>query len=138
MREQDLFNTYNAKRYEDTLKLGRQILEREPENFFVLGVMSEAGLENALAGKAKSNTETIDYLKRAIKLLDGNNVTKPSPFESMEFARGFLNAVSSTQTENQRGATYAKILSHYWTTNRGSLTGIRTNRTQSSRPKRER
>lgn len=92
MREQDLFNTYNAKRYEDTLKLGRQILEREPENFFVLGVMSEAGLENALAGKAKSNTETIDYLKRAIKLLDGNNVTKPSPFESMEFARGFLNA----------------------------------------------
>lgn len=92
MREQVLLNTYNAKHYEETFKLGRQILEREPENFFVLGVMSEAGLENARAGKAKSNAETIDYLKRAIKLLDGNNVTKPNPFESIEFARGFLNA----------------------------------------------
>ena len=68
MREQVLLNTYNAKHYEETFKLGRQILEREPENFFVLGVMSEAGLENALAGKATSNAETIDYLKRDGKI----------------------------------------------------------------------
>ena len=92
MREQVFLKAYNEKHYEATFKLGREILEHEPENFFVLGVMSEAGLDSALTGKATSNAETIDYLKRAIKLLDGNAVTKPNPFESIEFARGFMNA----------------------------------------------
>jgi tetratricopeptide (TPR) repeat protein len=92
MREQDLFKAYKAKHYEDTFKLGRQIVEREPENFFVLGILSEAGLENAQAGKTTYNVEAIDYLRRAVKLLEGNSVTKPSPFDSLEFAKGFLNA----------------------------------------------
>jgi tetratricopeptide (TPR) repeat protein len=92
MREQDLLNRFSAKHYEDTFKLGREILEHEPENFFALGIMSEVGLENARAGKAKSNAETIDYLKRAVRLLDDNKVTKPDPFDSIGFARGFLNA----------------------------------------------
>lgn len=107
MREQDLFKSYTAKHYEDTFKLGRLILEHEPENFFVLGIMAEAGLENALTGKTTSNAETIDYLKRAIKLLEANNVTKPNPFESVEFARGFLNAGLGSLLKDQSPAEAA-------------------------------
>jgi tetratricopeptide (TPR) repeat protein len=111
MREQILFNAYAAKHYEETFKLGRQILENEPENFFVLGVMSEAGLENAQVTKGTANAETIDYLKRAIKLLDASKVTKPSPFESLEFARGFLNAGLGTLSKDQSPAEAAAAFS---------------------------
>jgi hypothetical protein len=107
MREQDLFKSYKAKHYDDTFKLGRLILEHEPENFFVLGVMAEAGLENAQAGKTNSNAETIDYLKRAIKLLEGNNVTKPNPFDTVEFAKGFLNAGLGSLLKDQSPAEAA-------------------------------
>lgn len=107
MREQDLFKSYKAKHYEDTFKLGRLIIEHEPKNSFVLGIMSQAGLENAQAGKTTYNVETIDYLKRAIKLLDGNNVTKPNPFESVEFARGFLNAGLGSLLKDQSPAEAA-------------------------------
>jgi tetratricopeptide (TPR) repeat protein len=107
MREQDLFNFYKAKHYEDAFKLGRQIVEREPENFFVLGILSEAGVENALAGKTSYNVETIDYLRRAVKLLEGNTVTKPNPFESLEFAKGFLNAGLGSLLKDQSPAEAA-------------------------------
>ncbi|MEK6283971.1 MAG: hypothetical protein AABN95_26770 [Acidobacteriota bacterium] len=100
-REQSLFRTFQAKNYEETFKLGHVILEREPENFFVLGIMSQAGLENARAGKSQTNTETVDYIKRALKLLDANSVTKAAPFENIEFARGFLNAGLGSLVKNQ-------------------------------------
>jgi len=105
--QQLLLNAYKAKHYEDAFKLGRQILEREPESFFALGILSEVGLENAQAGKTTSNAETIDYLKRAIKLLDGNSVTQPNPFDSVEFARGFLNAGLGSLLKDQSPAEAA-------------------------------
>lgn len=91
-REQDLFKTYNSKNYEETFKRGRVILQHEPENFFALAILSEAGLDNARAGKSELNSETVDYLRRAIKRLDADPKTNAKPFENVELARGFLNA----------------------------------------------
>ena len=53
--------------------------------------MAEAGYDSALAGNASLNTETIDYAKRAIRLIEDNKVSKADPFKSMDIARGFLN-----------------------------------------------
>ena len=85
------FDAYNAKNYAKSFELGRPVLKTDPDNFFVLGVLSEAGYENALAGNATLNDETIDYLRRAIKLVEGGKLTKPDPFKSVDAASGFLN-----------------------------------------------
>ena len=37
-----LLNTYNSKDYAKTFSMGKPILERDPENFFVLSIMTEA------------------------------------------------------------------------------------------------
>jgi hypothetical protein len=54
-------------------------------------VLAEASYENALAGNANQNDENIDYLRRAIQLLDARKVSKADPFESVDAASGFLN-----------------------------------------------
>ncbi len=87
----EAFTAYTAKNYLKSFELGRPALKTDPENFFVLGVLSEAGYENALAGNATLNDETIDYLRRAIKLLEGGKITKADPFKSIDAANGFLN-----------------------------------------------
>jgi hypothetical protein len=87
----ELFTAYSEKNYVKAFELGRPALKDQPENFFVLGVLSEAGYENALAGNASLNDETVDYLRRAIKLLDTGKLSKADPFKSTDIARGFLN-----------------------------------------------
>ena len=86
-----VYNAYLAKTYAKSFELGRPALKNDPDNFFVLGVLSEAGYENALAGNSSLNDETIDYLRRAIKLLEGGKITKVDPFKSVDAANGFLN-----------------------------------------------
>lgn len=87
----EAFTAYTAKNYVKSFELGRPVLKNEPENFFVLGVLSEAGYENALSGNATLNDETIDYLRRALKLVEGGKLTKADPFKSIEAGSGFLN-----------------------------------------------
>ena len=89
--EYEAFAAYTAKNYAKTFELGRPALKANPENFFLLGVLSEAGYENALAGNASFNDETIDYLRRAIKLVEGGKLTKADPFKNFDAASGFLN-----------------------------------------------
>ena len=91
MHEHELYAVYGAKNYAKTFELGRPLLKSDPENFFVLGIMTEAGYDSALAGNANLNTETTDYAKRAIRLIEDNKVSKADPFKSMDIARGFLN-----------------------------------------------
>ena len=54
-------------------------------------MLAEAGFENAQAGNASLNAETIDYLRRAIQVLEAGKVPNADPFKSMDIARGFLN-----------------------------------------------
>ena len=88
----DVFTAYNARNYVKAFELGRPYLKTEPDDFFVLGVLTEAGYDNALAGNASLNEETVGYARRAIKLLEGGKLTRPDPFKNMEMARGFLNS----------------------------------------------
>jgi hypothetical protein len=89
--EFNIDTAYNAKNYVKTFEIGRSLLQKQPENFYFLSVLVEAGYENALAGNASLNAETVGYAKKAIQLVDDSKVTKADPFKSIEFARGFLN-----------------------------------------------
>lgn len=87
----DVFASYTAKNYTKAFEVGRSRLKSDPEDFFVLATLTEAGYENAMAGDVTLNDETIGYARRAIKLLEGGKLSKADPFKSMDIARGFLN-----------------------------------------------
>ena len=91
MHEHELYAVYGAKNYLKTFELGRPLLKSDPENFFALGIMAEAGYDSALTGNGSLNVETIDYAKRAIRLIEDNKISKADPFKSIDIARGFLN-----------------------------------------------
>ena len=59
----------------------------------MLGLLAEAGYENALAGNASLNDQTIDYSRRAVQLIEAGKVSKPDPFKDIETGPGFLNNV---------------------------------------------
>ncbi len=94
--QSELYPAFDARNYAKTFELGRPILRTDPENFFVLGLLAEAGYENALTGNVSLNDVTIDYLRRAIQLLEAGKVSKPDPFKNLETARGFLNLALGT------------------------------------------
>lgn len=103
-----LLTSYNAKDYAKTFAMGRPILERDPENFFVLSVLAEAGFDNAQAGKSDFNEATLEYAKKAIQLLEAGKVTKAEPFKDMEIARGYLNMVVGTFLREESPAEAAQ------------------------------
>ncbi len=88
----DVFSAYTAKNYLKAFELGRPHLRSDPDDFFVLATLTEAGYENAVAGNATLNDETTGYARRAIKLLEGGKLAQADPFKNMELARGFLNS----------------------------------------------
>ncbi len=88
--QNELFKVYNSKNYEKTFELGRAMLQYDPENFFVLSVLTEAGVDNAQAGNASLNDATLGYGKKAILLLETGKVTKADPFIDLGVARGYL------------------------------------------------
>ena len=90
-RQFELYRPFDARNYAKTFELGRPFLEKNPDSFFVLGLLAEAGYQNALAGNASLNEETIDYLRRAIKLVEAGKVSTSEPFKNTEAANGFLN-----------------------------------------------
>lgn len=91
MHGHELLALYSAKNYAKTLDLGRTLLKSDPENFFALGVMTEAGYDSSAAGNASVNVETIDYARRALTLLEAGKVGRADPFKSLDVATGFLN-----------------------------------------------
>jgi hypothetical protein len=91
VRDREVFKAYDAKNYAKVFELGRPLLKKEPEDFFLLATLTEAGYDNALAGSSTLNVETIDYARRAIQMIEGGKVTRADPFKSLEIARGFLN-----------------------------------------------
>jgi hypothetical protein len=89
--EFDIDTAYGAKNYAKTFEIGRALLQKQPESFYFLSVLVEAGYESAIAGDASLNGEAVGYAKRAIQLLNAGKVTKPDPFKSIGVASGFLN-----------------------------------------------
>jgi hypothetical protein len=103
----DVFTAYSAKKYQKAFELGRPHLKVDPEDFFVLSTLTEAGYENALAGNVTLNEETVGYDRRAITLLESGKVTKPDPFTNMEMAKGFLNSTLGWFVKDQAPAEAA-------------------------------
>jgi hypothetical protein len=90
--DRDVFTAYTAKNYAKAFELGRPHLKTDPDDFFVLATLTEAGYENAFAGNATLNDETTGYARRAIKLLETGKLARADPFKNMEIAGGFLNS----------------------------------------------
>ena len=91
LRQYDLYTNYTSKNYVKVFEMGRSILTADPDNFYVLSVLSEAGYDESRSGKTALDDESAGYTKRAIEVLEGGKVTKTDPFSNAETARGFLN-----------------------------------------------
>lgn len=107
MYQVDIYAAFDAKNYVKTFEIGRPLLKANPENFFLLGLLAEAGYQNSLAGNASLNDETIDYLRRAIPLVEGGKVANPEPFKNLETAAGFLNVALGVLTKDKAPAEAA-------------------------------
>ncbi len=90
-RHFEILKNYNSKNYAKTFELGRTILDRDPDDFVVLSVLTQAGIDNAQAGNTNLNDATLGYAKKAVQLLASGKVTTADPFKNMEVARGYLN-----------------------------------------------
>jgi hypothetical protein len=87
----EVHQAFTSKNYVKTFELGRAALKKDPENFYVLATLTQAGYANALAGSPDLNEEAIDAANRALALAEAESFTKPDPFTSAAEARGFLN-----------------------------------------------
>jgi hypothetical protein len=87
----ELHDAFTSKKYPKVFELGRASLKKDPENFYALARMTQAGYNMAQAGDASLTAETIDYAKRAIQIAESEKFTQSDPFASVAEARGFLN-----------------------------------------------
>ncbi|HEX5704422.1 MAG TPA: hypothetical protein VFX97_14565 [Pyrinomonadaceae bacterium] len=114
MNQGQLYAAYDAKTYVKTFELGRPLIKSDPEYFFALAILTEAGYDNSLTGDSSLNAESADYARRAIALLEGGKVTKADPFKTMEVARGFLNFAYGTFVKDEKpveaAAAFAKAV----------------------------
>jgi hypothetical protein len=90
------------------------MVKSDPEYFFGLAIMTEAGYDNSMAGSKNLDAETAEYARQAIALLEAGKVTKADPFKSMDIARSFLNYALATFVKDEAPAeaavAYAKAL----------------------------
>jgi len=91
MRQYELHTLYAAKNYAKAFELGHSILQTEPDNFYVLALLSEAAYDESRLGRNNFDDEGADYTRRAISLLESDKVSKMDPFTTKETARGFFN-----------------------------------------------
>ena len=87
----ELHQVYIAKKYAKAFEIGRATLKKEPDNFYVLATLTQAGYDNAQTGDASLNEETVGYAKAALAIVDGGKLSQADPFASVDDARGFLN-----------------------------------------------
>jgi hypothetical protein len=82
---------FAAGKHAKAFELGRAALEKNPENFYVLATLTQAGYANALRGDPNLNEQAIDAANRALALAESENFTRTDPFANAAEARGFLN-----------------------------------------------
>jgi hypothetical protein len=114
MHQNALYAAYDAKDYAKTFTLARPMVKSDPEYFFGLAIMTEAGYDNSVAGSKNLDSETAEYARQAIALLEAGKVTKPDPFKNIDIARSFLNYALATMVKDEAPAeaavAYAKAL----------------------------
>jgi hypothetical protein len=107
MHQRALYAAYDAKDYAKVFTQARPMVKDDPEYFFGLAILTEAGYDNSLAGSRNLDTETAEYARQAIALLEAGKVTKPDPFKNMDLARSFLNYALATMVKDEAPAEAA-------------------------------
>ena len=87
----EVHKAFTAGNTAKAFELGRAALQKDPENFYVLGTLALAGYANALKGDPQFTEESIDAATRALAIAEAENFTKTDPFKDAEDARGSLN-----------------------------------------------
>jgi hypothetical protein len=95
LRDIDFNKAIGSANHTESFKLGRQILNDDPENVRVLVNLAYAGLLNATSG-ANANTsldaDALAYAQRAIQMLQAGKTTDNwAPFTGKDDALGWLN-----------------------------------------------
>lgn len=90
-RNYGVHEAYAAKKYVKAFEIGRDTLKNEPDNFYVLATLTEAGYDNAQSGDTSLNEETIRYAKAALAIAESGKLSHPDPFATVADAKGFLN-----------------------------------------------
>lgn len=87
----EVHEAFAAKKYLKAFELGRAVLKKDPQNFYVLATLTQAGYATSQTGDASLNEESIDYAKRALVLAESEKLAQADPFASVAEAQGFLN-----------------------------------------------
>jgi hypothetical protein len=87
----DVHEAFAARKYLKAFELGRAALKKDPQNFYVLATLTQAGYASSQTGDASLNEETVDYAKRALALAESEKLAQADPFASVAEAQGFLN-----------------------------------------------
>ncbi|HEY5883988.1 MAG TPA: hypothetical protein VIT88_04840 [Pyrinomonadaceae bacterium] len=97
---------YEKKDYAKAFELGRQVLTDEPENVKVMTDLSYAGYLAATSKVDTYNTDTLNYSKKAIQLIqNGATPSSWAPYSGKDEALAYLNntigvlMISKTPTE---------------------------------------
>jgi hypothetical protein len=72
-------------------ELGRAALKKNPDNFYVLATLTQAGYLSALGGSTTYILEATDAANRALVIAESEKFTQTDPFPNAADARGFLN-----------------------------------------------
>jgi hypothetical protein len=68
-RQHELHALYAARNYAKVFEVGRSILANEPDNFYVLAVLSEAAFDESQLGKSNNDDDVADYTRRVLYIL---------------------------------------------------------------------
>lgn len=90
---------YNDKKYPEAYALGREILAAEPDNLSVLVHLGANGYVVAPLKNAQLNTESLDYARKALQLIEsGKTVEDWAPLAGKDAAVAYLNFTIGTLT----------------------------------------
>jgi hypothetical protein len=92
LREFELNKAYSAKNYLKVVEAGNAMLAKDPDDYFVLAMIVQAGYEMSRTD-ASRNKQTVEHARHALQLIDTGSVPKAEPFKDNDSAKGFLNFV---------------------------------------------
>lgn len=108
--EYELNQAYLKKNYAKVFADGTAMLVKEPDNYFVLAVLSQAGYDASATGDASRNKETLEHARHALRLLDSPDLQTAEPFKDVDSARAFLNFAIGWLLRNDSPAEAATAL----------------------------
>jgi hypothetical protein len=85
-----------AKDYAKAFDRGRQVLASEPENFYVLTKLVQAGFDASQSGNQDFVNDAITFARKALDLLGSGKIKDPSPLGNVSAARTFHSIALAT------------------------------------------